>query len=66
MVRVRGISTPVFGSMIAAEPRSKPTVPHVYVPVGEGVAEVVGVDETDEVGEDEGLPLRLTDMKVLP
>jgi len=38
----------------------------VYVPVGEGVAEVVGVDETDEVGEDEGLPLRLTDMKVLP
>jgi hypothetical protein len=63
----------VFGSMIAAAPRSRPTVPHEPPSVGEGVAETIevgsGVDETDGVGEvpvGEGLILRETVMEVLP
>jgi len=59
---------PVLGSMIAAEPRSRPTVPRVYVSVGEGVAEVVGVGGEVSVGDavGEGLAVRVTDREVLP
>ena len=69
----KGISCPVLGSIIAAEPRNKPTVPQLKLDVGVGVCDaIVGgavltggrvVVSWDTVGVEE---VRATDMEVSP